>query len=95
MSYQPIYDGEFDVIAEDRVDLELLLEAVFRHKLMMIGWVTVGPGGGNPMITLRGTKRQFMGWVRDYYNDDLVTEDQTDEELWAAIAVQNSLKLVA
>jgi hypothetical protein len=98
MSYQPIYDGEFDVVLSDEQDVYGLLEAVFRHKLIVTGWVTVGPGGGNPSITLRGTRRQFMGWFNDYYDVDGTVFDRTDEgdsNAWANAVDAFSLKFVA
>jgi hypothetical protein len=70
MGYQPIYEAEFDLAVGEAEDYIDLLESVVRHKMMITGWLTHGPAGGNPMITLRGTRRQFIGWLDDYYDPD-------------------------
>ena len=67
MGCQPIWDCEYDLgIAPD--EAFSVLEEVFKHKMMVVGWVTNGPAGGNPMITLRGTRRQHVGWLRGFYD---------------------------
>jgi hypothetical protein len=84
MGYQPIYDGEFDVVAYGTGELIELLEAIFEQKLVLIHWVTCGPGGV-PTIRLRGTRRQFMGWLEAYYDHEheaFVRDEQSDAQTW-------------
>jgi hypothetical protein len=79
MGYQPIYEGEFDLIVppDDAEELIDFLESVTSTKLMLMSWVTEGPAGGNPCVTLRGTRRQFITWFNGYYDKDC-TDFQRD-----------------
>jgi hypothetical protein len=99
MGYQPIYDGEFDIFIDDAaVDVIQFLESVTRHKLILTGWVTDGPAGGNPMATLRGTRRQFMGWLNSYYDEARTAFDwveDNDTQTWANAMATFGFKFVA
>lgn len=88
MGYQPIYDGEFDlaISPDDGQALTCLLESVVKHKLYLINWASVGPAGGCPLVKLRGTRRQLLGWLNDYYDQSMVDfqRDNTSEaQTWA------------
>ena len=69
MGYQPIYDCEYD-LAIGAGEANVVLTEAMKHKMMVCGWVDSGPAGGNPMITLRGTRRQHMAWLRSFYDPD-------------------------
>lgn len=84
MGYQPIYDGEFD-LAVGPDEITDFLESITRHKIVLTGWLTSGPAGGNPLVKLRGTRRQFMGWFNDYYDPefDAFQRVASDADTWA------------
>lgn len=69
MGYQPIHDGKFDVACESVDDLTALLASVFERKLVIVGYNTDGDSG-SPEFTLRGTRRQLVSWLNDYYDPD-------------------------
>lgn len=87
MGYQPIYDGEFDlaITSQNGQEMAGLLESVTRHKLFLVNWTTIGPAGGNPVVKLRGTRRQLLGWLNDYYDTswlDFKRDDTSDAQTW-------------
>lgn len=89
MGYQPIHDGKFDVAIDvnDGAEMLAMLNSVFKHKLMMLGFKVDGPAGGCPEITLRGTRRQFVAWLNDYYDADknfVGNVDADDDSVWHA-----------
>ena len=100
MAYQPIWDGVYD-LAIKYDEIASVLEEVMKHKMVVVGWVTEGPAGGNPMITLRGTRRQHMAWLRYYdegqemigQKDDGVAFD--DDEAWHEYREMGFLTFVA
>jgi hypothetical protein len=110
MGYQPIYDGEFDVVVyNDETDREAradgltiptmteVLESVFKHKLIMTNFVGTGPGG-HPAISIRGTRRQFLAWFNDFYDPDHGTfqrDECSDAATWANAVAAYGLTFVA
>lgn len=101
MGYQPIYDGEFD-LAVDMItgasDVITFLESIDGHKLMLTRWMTAGPGGGNPCVTLRGTRRQFIAWLNEYYDPDheiFGRDENSEAATWANAIEHLNLRFVA
>jgi hypothetical protein len=97
MAHKPIFEGEFDlaVLEENYEDfLDRLLKSIFAEKLMLVGYRAEGPAGGNPSITIRGTKAQLVGWAWHYYVD---TENlEADEELlWTKLCESGIVRLIA
>lgn len=98
MGYQPIYDGKFDLAINLGDDLVELLNTVAQHKLMVTDWETNGPGGGCPTITLRGTRRQFIGWLNSYYDDkqvDFLRNPNSEADTWINAVEAYAIKFVA
>jgi hypothetical protein len=61
------YEADYDFACA--VD-EDVLEAVFKHGgLVITGYQREGPGGGNPVLTLRGTVEAHAQWFRFYDPD--------------------------
>lgn len=97
MGYQPIYDGEFDIICDDN-SLVDVLEQVFKHKMTVTGFLAIGPGGGNPCISLRGTRRQFMAWFNEFLDADhnfFERVENSDAETWENAVEAYGMKFVA
>lgn len=96
MGYQPIWDAEFELgLTNDGSQHIELLQSIFRHKLMITNYVHVGPGGGNPVITLRGTQRQFLGWLADYYMVEAAEEGQEPADFWDAMKSNGDATCIA
>lgn len=96
MGYQPIYDGEFDY--DYNFPTTQMLEEVFKHKMTVTGFLASGPGGGNPCISLRGTRRQFMAWFNEFYDADhnfFERVENSDAETWENAVEAYGLKFVA
>ena len=84
MGYQPIWDCEYD-LTFGADDASVVLTAAMKHKMMVCGWVDSGPAGGNPMITLRGTRRQHMSWLETFYDpgqEIIGSNTIDDDEAW-------------
>ena len=59
MTNNPIFSRAYDVcLSDDYNELASLLTDIVSLKMSIIGWLTRGPAGGNPMITVVGTKNQ-------------------------------------
>jgi hypothetical protein len=68
MGYQPIFDGEFDDSALDLDNpkhFRKLLGSLQQHKLVLLKFDQNGTCG--PVVHIRGTRRQIVGWLRTYY----------------------------
>lgn len=98
MAYHPIYDGAFDITLDG---LSEVLTEVVKRKMMVTGYVEDGPAGGNPEITIRGTRNQFIAWMREFYdpNEESIGSDDgvsyTDDGAWHAYQEMGFFKFVA
>lgn len=91
MAYHPVYDLAFDVAAdalETADHFAEFLESLSTRKLVLTAYTHVGPGGGNPAITIRGTKNQLVSWARGYYDPDEL-RGRDDRAVWEY--VQNEI----
>lgn len=96
MGYQPIWDIEVDYILETDSGKEVtdMLENIFRHKLVLTHFVAHGPGAGSAILTLRGTARQIMHWIKDDY-DPTFTEHDVGADFWLAVKATFDPKCIA
>jgi len=88
MGYKPIYDGSFDVSLDEGFTLEDLVLSIVSRGMFITKYVKIGPGGGNPNVTMRGTKTQFVRWYKEVYELDNLDPniDPNDETaVWAFI----------
>ncbi len=104
MGYHPLYDLNVDVALGGAGDfgreLVELLEVIVKHKLTLIGWQTSGPGGGNPNVTVRGTRKQITAWINEYYDPDdeeymVDPETRSDADVWLNIVAAFNPTFVA
>ncbi len=63
-----VYNNDYDVVLDDKADFIAMLEAITSSGLRMVNWITVGPGGGNHCITLRGDVNAHNSWCRNFYS---------------------------
>jgi hypothetical protein len=66
-----------DVSTEEEEDvMHLLHEICQQFNLQIIGLIPIGPGGGNPEVTFRGSNNDVMDMLRWYHQES--EEDATD-----------------
>lgn len=80
MGYQPIHDGEF-YIAD--YDVPTVLKSIFARKMVLVGFSDDEYTDGKGVVyTIRGTRRQFVNWIREFYSKDDPNILADDDELW-------------
>jgi hypothetical protein len=57
------YDEEYDLTTDAGLDV---FTAVFAAGLTVVEYRQDGPGGGNPVITLRGSEEAHAEWMKFY-----------------------------
>ena len=92
MGYQPIWDGAFDVALGDGTSLNDVLKSIFSRKMTLVNYKADG-GAGHPEFTMRGTRAQFLSWLRGFYMVGLA--DRPDGDLWSEFQSAGHFKNVA
>lgn len=85
MSYQPIFDGEFDIVFEleqyqTNTNLLNLIEDITARGMFVTKFLAKGPAG-HPTIKMRGTRKQLLSWISECYDVDRVGAGPDDGDM--------------